>query len=919
MEFYDYVFPSTNKVGPKSNQDAFTEYGCVEAVNLEFDNEKVHFTAKKEKSLLHTLDTDVHRIFVPSQDVHPLGKPNQVDILFHKPGIADLYQDRCVINEAGKRQVEVVSNVEQQIHNLLTDHPDAYHGTALKEYSHLFPYSITQDCYYEPAEEEYMATRQTKKLLNPSHLDIPRNVLNEHLLEEAVLQTQNMNYNADYTGGCIDYVDMGPSKYGSSGVLMYPQGSAMDAVEFQIVNIKAKKTDDFVSPQLETGSKIRWKLNGTVLQTCTSSPSDRPDISMFGARTHNGALIASLTKDQIHFIDEDTSRSTFTDCNSINACGAFQSTSTISSLDLNPYMAGESVVALYNGSVYAWNSTSEQNVNDKDASRGLQRLNFSETDTLCDQWSQVVYAAHPHQIYLAKRSEVNVIDMRFRSPSPSKVLCLPHNNENEKIMTILPGSSFHQNSYENTQHIFQCLVATQYNLLLMDQRYNKEPLLQWSLCMRKPCQHLAAVNMQDENNNISLVVAANQMPQQLHSFQFKMEKSTQKPPVATCVPRSLGSFTTIKRSLSQVPVPRHNSYLQRRLSQPVVGITAFSHENSAVVIQISECGDVIYQPLILNDVTQVSDEGSFTTGLPSSLFYSEKAKKQEKISQDIYRQWACDMISYGKDEFETSRGISATRFSVASLGSRIKAELMGTKQSQCLICNSVCFLCGPTVNSTSPASQQQDENSDCSDSTNQYICQTCSNHFEFSGDLLHAHETGVHPTQNRRAKLDSTYTDTECEVQDLHLINTDGATDLGVVLVSTWDNTYEQLWTKLEAHRLKEEKEGERKAALSVRDMPSEQITMEGDGNSVDRSEKLTKTPVKTVDKPNDLPTALSIPKTPLVTMSNISEDNVFSKGLAKSSPTASPRRKQVKPYTPNSPFKASQKSSRKKSMIGFT
>lgn len=133
----------------------------------------------------------------------------------------------------------------------------------------------------------------------------------------------------------------------------------------------------------------------------------------------------------------------------VNLCGAFHSTKTISSMSLNPYISGESVVALYNGSVYLWNSNIAQNVNDQvykymdlytclyidcnwrrfyyfcpffgqNSSSALQQVNLPQITGDNETWLQISFGAHPRQLYVASRSEVNLIDMRTKSSSTSR-------------------------------------------------------------------------------------------------------------------------------------------------------------------------------------------------------------------------------------------------------------------------------------------------------------------------------------------------------------------------------------------------------------------------------------------------------------------------------------------------------------------
>lgn len=53
---------------------------------------------------------------------------------------------------------------------------------------------------------------------------------------------------------------------------------------------------------------VRIKVNGTILQTCANSPSGESGLCMFGARTHNNAILASMDKDQVKISENDTPR-----------------------------------------------------------------------------------------------------------------------------------------------------------------------------------------------------------------------------------------------------------------------------------------------------------------------------------------------------------------------------------------------------------------------------------------------------------------------------------------------------------------------------------------------------------------------------------------------------------------------------------
>ncbi|XP_077202780.1 TATA box-binding protein-associated factor RNA polymerase I subunit C [Paroedura picta] len=441
--------------------------------------------------------------------------------------------------------------------------------------------TLLKDLEAQGARSHCPVFRSTRRLHRFARLsrdwlfELPLGVMGEWVHTDMAEQWGHLPFDDTPTGGALAWVPQESSvALEEQGCLVYPAGEARNWLYFQDVPLKAAG-DGSLRP-VPRGSPARFELNGAVRQVAAARVDGcdfvgvRSDHCCALWKTQPGAAPVSL-----QVVSTDA------------AC---------SSIAVSPHLPGEVSLCTLSGALYLW-----------DVQLGLQRLHQDRQTAFFrdpSPWRWSDFTAHPLVLSYADRTGVVGIDRRVPDGHPFELFKVGSEAD------CLQGERLVQARYLGPAEPYQHLIATQFSMYVLDDRFPRVPMLRWQHMMCRPPLYSHITPGAGLQRSHKLLLGTHRS-QELLLVQYA-GGGCSSPCQLWGPPQKLSS---IRECLPHFPlqVPSRHSALKQRLAVPTAGIAAAvgrrARRESFLVFQLSEAGDLFYQPLLHQETSQDSPLG----------------------------------------------------------------------------------------------------------------------------------------------------------------------------------------------------------------------------------------------------------------------------------------------------------------------
>ncbi|CAI2183641.1 7747_t:CDS:2 [Funneliformis geosporum] len=196
----------------------------------------------------------------------------------------------------------------------------------------------------------------------------------------------------------------------------------------------------------------------------------------------------------------------------------------------NPMVYGEAAIVDGNGGIHLWKGERFEKYSKFFSKYDFKTIQISQIDVnlpFKDLWRTCVYGAHPQTLVVASRTSADIFDFRSRSVTLSQNLFDVNNKD--KIF------SFQRSPVSNA---FEFILTTPNDVILLDQRFPKRPMLTWAHHHSSPPSGVNIIT----KKQTSIVLIWSKNPPTITSFQYLT--STSGPVISTNHPVSIPPFTT---------------------------------------------------------------------------------------------------------------------------------------------------------------------------------------------------------------------------------------------------------------------------------------------------------------------------------------------------------------------------------------
>ncbi|XP_034297780.2 TATA box-binding protein-associated factor RNA polymerase I subunit C isoform X2 [Pantherophis guttatus] len=393
--------------------------------------------------------------------------------------------------------------------------------------------------------------------------ELPLKLVAQWLHEDLAERRRRLSFDETPTGGALAWLPDGARREPPRrGCLVFPAGEAADRLCFQEAALRPA-AGGTLRPKLR-GCPVQFELNGAVQQVAAAHLEGS---DFLGVRSGHfcGAWRRQHGKPPIPLQVVCTE-------------------APCSSIAVSPHLPGELSLCTLEGELYLWN-----------VETGLQRLH-QDRDSLFfrdpSPWRWSEFSAHPRVLTFADHTGLKGLDQRVSSGGHFELFKVGAEADCQR------GERLVLSKYLGHSEPFHHLVATQFSVFVLDERFPLVPVLCWEHMMQRPpiYAHLTPAGPPQHSHKVLLGAYHSQEMLLLqysggHSLPCQLQGAPQKlPSMKECLPHF------------PVQVPVRQSALSQRLSVPTAGIAAALGQQDGIrtllVFQLSQAGDLFYQPLL---------------------------------------------------------------------------------------------------------------------------------------------------------------------------------------------------------------------------------------------------------------------------------------------------------------------------------
>lgn len=485
--------------------------------------------------------------------------------------------------------------------------------------------------------EEQLSTMHKRK---QEEIVIPQSLFEMSETMPEVLPVPKANWL--YSGGCLSCVKCNIND--NIPILIYSGGKHMNKVVITPLSRNLHDEKVFIHSEQQS-----FKFKDSILQIYTQAYQEKILCSI-RQKTYCNLLSINSDNVEINTVYETSDDILTYSC-------------------LSPYIMGEYVLCTQNGHLVFRNMEKDQTIWDSGCN-DILKIPTKHSDS----WQGCDFGSHPRCISYSNNNMFSIADLR---------------NKHFKCLELFSSTGFFLLPKEeitltklNSVQPYQHFIATTNHLVLVDERYPKQPIFLWNHLLDSFPMYCDILQIGDTSSRILLL--GTHLPQQIACFQ--LNSSTQIQPVSHIPPLHLSTPKDIAECLKHDDEIFEDLILQRLL-MPIIGACSIEHSNGFAAFQLSSVGDLFYQDFFWNTKKEnLLDHSNFFT-VPFKMSDIDWWIKEASLKKGLKK----NLISEPFHEIDCSEQVNNNSNNcIPSISCKFCSEIKNIDKNNeelCLSCN----------------------------------------------------------------------------------------------------------------------------------------------------------------------------------------------------------------------------------------